>query len=437
MRKELSTTFVKIAPALPDSRRLLLLTGTAPVPNGVGGIVLHDLAGFLPAGTLSVAHVAEAGKAGLSQTPGGDPMLTLSMPLQRRPASRWGRPGRALDWLRMTLANRRRVAHGIRDCVAWAKAQKVDAVWAVLDSPASIALAAPVAEALDLPLRVTVWDDIEHNVGYFGLDRFTANASRRSFQQAVRRADSLAVIGETMQAEYQRRYGKRGVIVRHGLDTAAVEVVMPPADGPIRIGFAGSVSARSAFKCLLEALDTLGWAIDGREVTLVLMGQRFDLWSNVPRRIECLGYQRSVEDVLGILAGCTINYLPQPFEASWRPFSELSFPSKLTTYLAAGAPILLHAPPYASLPAFFAQHPFGALCDVLDAGALAQSLQRLCVDEALRTAARTAATRALAEDFSVARFRASFAEFIGLDRKDESDHAASPGAVIAESSACG
>ncbi|MBZ0087644.1 MAG: glycosyltransferase [Thermomonas sp.] len=418
---------------MPDIRRLLL-TGTAPIPHGVGGIFLHDLAGFLPKGMLSVVHVADAAGGGRSATPNGDPMLTLSVPYQRRPVSRWGKPGRLLDWLRMTRANRRSVAQGVRDCVAYSRSQHISEIWSVLDTPASIAMAAPVAKALNLPLRVLVWDDIEHNVGYFGLDRFTANASRRSFEQAIRRADSLAVIGETMQAEYQRRYGKRGVIVRHGLDTAAVEVVMRPADGPIRIGFAGSVSARSAFKCLLEALDALSWAIDGREVTLVLMGQRFDLWSNVPRRIECLGYQRSVEDVLGILAGCTINYLPQPFEASWRPFSELSFPSKLTTYLAAGAPILLHAPPHASLSAFFSQHPFGALCDVLDASALAQSLQRLCVDEALRTAARTAATRALAEDFSVARFRASFAEFIGLDRKDESDHA---GAVIAESSACG
>lgn len=411
--------------ALTDKQRLLLLTGTAPAPHGVGGIILHDLAGFLPKGMLSVVHVADAGPVRDEVTANGDPMRILPVPLQRRPLSRWGRPGRALDWLRMTLANRRKVKQGVRTCVEYAKAQQIDGVWAVLDTPASIAMAAPVAEALGLPLRALVWDDIEHNVGYFELDRFTANASRRSFEQAVQRADSLAVIGETMQAEYDRRYGKRGVIVRHGADEAMFEGVKPSIDGPIRIGFAGSVSARSAFHCLLNALDSLGWSIGGRNVTLVLMGDRFDLRSKVPRRIECLGY-RSVEEAIGVLSGCTINYLPQPFEASWRPFSELSFPSKLTSYLAAGAPILLHAPPYASLPAFFANHPFGALCDVLDASALAQSLQRLCVDETLRTAARTAGARALAEDFSVARFRASFSEFIGMNLNDKTVEAISP-----------
>ena len=399
---------------MTDARRLLLLTGTAPAPHGVGGIILHDLAGFLPKGMLSVVHVADAGQTRDEITPNGDPMRVLSLPYRRRPTSRWGRPGRLLDWLRMTQANRRNVAHGVRACIEYAKKQQVDAVWAVLNTPATIELAAPVAEALNLPLRVLVWDDIEHNIGFFGLDRFTANASRRSFEQAVQRADSLAVIGETMQAEYERRYGKRGVIVRHGADEAMFEGVKPSIEGQIRIGFAGSVSARSAVHCLLNALDSLGWSIGERKVTLVLMGDRFDLRSKVPRRIECLGY-RSVEEAIGVLSACTINYLPQPFEASWRPFAELSFPTKLTSYLAAGAPILLHAPPHASLPAFFAKHPFGALCEVLDAGALAKSLQGLCDDEALRTAARTAGERARAEDFSVARFRASFAEFIGLD----------------------
>lgn len=412
--------------ALPEIRRLLLLTGTAPAPNGVGGIILHDLAGFLPAGVLSVVHAVDTGQGGDTPSANGDPMRTLVVPLQPRPVSRWGRIGRALDWLRMTLANRRRVAAGVRACVEYARSHRIDEVWAVLDTPVSIALAAPVAAALGVPLRVTVWDDIEHNVDYFKLDRFTAKRSRRSFVQAVRRASRVAVIGETMQAEYARRYGQRGVIVRHGAECAEVELATTDAaDSPIRIGFAGSVSARSAFKCLLDALDALGWHIDGRDVTLVLMGPRFDLWSQVPRRIECLGWQ-SVEDTIRVLSECTVNYLPQPFEPNWRPFAELSFPSKLTTYLAAGAPVLLHAPSYASLPAFFARHPFGASCTTLDAAALAEALQQLCLDDALRQTSREAAVRALHDEFSVRRFRDSFAEFIGINLHGASDAESTP-----------
>lgn len=398
-----------------EQRRILLLTGTAPRPDGVGGIILHDLAAFLPPGTLSVAYVLDAAGTSCDETtPNGDPMRIVPVPFQRRPESRWGRPGRALDWVSMRKANQRHVSAGVRACVEYARAQCVDEVWAVLDTPAATAMAVPVAEALGVPLRTTVWDDVEHNVRHFGLDRFTAARFRKNFGDAIRRSERVAVIGETMQAEYERLHGKRGVILRHGAEQPSTPDVQLQRNGELRVGFAGSVSARSAFDCLLKALDRLAWSINGREVTLVLMGQRFDLWSNVPRRIECLGY-RSVDETIRILSGCRVNFLPQPFEADWRAFAELSFPSKLTTYLAARVPILLHAPPNASLPAFFARYPFGAYCDALDVDQLAVLLVNLCSDQGLQASACDAARRALDDEFSVARFRSSFADFIDMN----------------------
>ena len=420
---------------MTEPRNILLLAGTAPAPDGVGGIILHDLAGFLPEGSLSVIHVVDAGQMHDTTTVNGDPMRVLPVPFQRKPISRWGRLGRAVDWVRMTLANRRSLGKAVRACVEYAKAQHVDEVWAVLDMPTAIALAKPVAEALGLPLRVTVWDDIEHNVRYFGLDRFTAARNRKDFAGAIGHATSLAVIGETMQDAYRQRYGKVGVIVRHGAEQPHVDRPTIDAINGIRIGFAGSVSARSAFDRMLQALDLLGWCIGGREVTLTLMGPRFDLWSSVPRRIECMGW-RAVDDTIRILSECTVNYLPQPFEDDWRPFAELSFPSKLTTYLAAGAPVLLHAPPHASLPAFFARYPFGALCNALDADMLATSLRDLCLDKELRHHAMQASKHALAAEFCVNRFRNGFAEFLAIDLPGAAIQAYPPDASSSDSTPC-
>lgn len=411
--------------ALTEPRKILLLTGTAPAPDGVGGIILHDLTGFLPEGSLSVIHVVDAGQVHDTRSANGDPMRVLPVAFQRKPSSRWGRLGRAVDWVRMTLANRRSAGKAVRACVDYANTQRVDEVWAALDTPTIIALAKPVAEALGLPLRVTVWDDIEHNVRYFGLDRFTAARSRKAFAGAIRHATSLAVIGETMRDAYRQRYGKRGVIVRHGAEPLRVaQSGIGTMDG-IRIGFAGSVSASSAFDRMLQALDLLEWRIGGREVTLVLMGPRFDLWSSRPRRIECMGW-RAVDDTIRILSACTVNYLPQPFEDDWRPFAELSFPSKLTTYLAAGVPVLLHAPPHASLPAFFDKYPFGACCTELDVDQLAAGMTRLCLEQDVRLEAMDAGARALRDEFSLARFRDSFLEFLRADPR-----AASPAPGLA------
>lgn len=393
--------------------RFLLLTGTAPTPDGVGGIILDDLSRFLSNDRLAVAHVVQNTKARETLTSSGTVMRGISVPYDCRPESKWGRPGRAIAWLGMWLRNRRSLQRGTVDCVAFAKDQAVTEIWAVLDVPATIEMAVSVARQLDKPLKVMVWDDIEHNIRYFGLDRLTAKRLRRRFAVAVRHAVRCAVIGETMQAEYSKRYGRIGVIVRHGADQFTVPRTTGEDVRTVRIGFAGSVTARTAFDQLLATLDDLNWEIAGRPVTLVLMGGRFDLWSRVPRRIECLGW-RSVQQTIEALSGCTLNYLPQPFEPDWRPFSELSFPSKLTTYLAAGVPILLHSPANASLPRFLAKHPFGELCTELDSSLLKQALRRIALDHDLRLASVAAAKRALSEDFSTKRFHSSFAEFLGV-----------------------
>ena len=391
--------------------RLLLLTGTAPRPDGVGGIILHDLIAALPAGQCTVAVTAENAVELCAEAPDWHP-IAVGHP--RLAASRWGRIGRLARWPLLRMAHWRAVSTAVARCVDIARTEGVDEVWAVLDSPATIEIALPVAKALGKPLRVTVWDDVEHNIDYFGIDRWTGSRLRSRFAEVCRAAASLAVIGETMQAEYLRRYGKRGVVVRHGADAAPSTASRPDDDPGVRIGFAGSVSARSAFECLLKALDQVDWSIQGRPVTLVLMGGRFDIWSRRPRRIEVLGW-RSVEETVRILSGCTITYLPQAFEASWRPFSEWSFPSKLTTYLAAGAPILLHAPEYASLPGYQERRQFARVCHWLDVEELVLALTELATNPKKREMVQSEAREALGQDFSKRRFVESFYEFLQVD----------------------
>ena len=54
-------------------------------------------------------------------------------------------------------------------------------------------------------------------------------------------------------------------------------------------------------------------------------------------------------DVVEELAACDLTFLPQPFSDSKRFVAEYSFPTKLSSYLAAGTPCLVLAPANASL----------------------------------------------------------------------------------------
>jgi glycosyltransferase involved in cell wall biosynthesis len=398
-----------VQPAIP---RTLLLTGTRPGRDGVGAILLSDQLAMLPPGSVDVVHVLADSAIGADVviTQVGDHEWRVSFP--RVSPAPYGRIRRAARTLLSEWRLDRMLVRAAAQLALLARSRGIAQIWSVLDAPISIRLAPALAQASGLPLRTLVWDDIEHQVAYFGLNRLAARACRRDFEAAVRRGISLAVIGESMQACYLKRYGKKGIIVRHGVKPLGRSpAAIPAGTGAIRIGFAGSVTARSAFDALLGALDRLGWTIDGREVTLVLMGGRFDLRSSVPRRIECLGW-RSPEETLAILGGCTLNYLPQPFEADKRAMAELSFPTKTSTMIATGVPILVHAPEYASLVRFGVQHPFAFVCHELAPDALAATLRTACTDTGARQQVLASARRVLAETLSDEVHRRQFLAFI-------------------------
>ncbi len=115
-----------------------------------------------------------------------------------------------------------------------------------------------------------------------------------------------------------------------------------------------------------------------RKVILRMAGTRYLLEPRGPQQIEYFGW-RSVEETIEILSEADLLYLPQPFAESLRPLAELSFPTKLSTYLAAGRPVLLHAPSYASVCPFFKRFAFGQHCESLNENDIAKKVLD-CVD---------------------------------------------------------
>ena len=79
------------------------------------------------------------------------------------------------------------------------------------------------------------------------------------------------------------------------------------------IGFAGSVTAPDELALLQRALDRLQWQVDGRQITLHLIGKRFTLTSSSHRRVQYCGFLPSRSDVVAALAECDICFVPQPF----------------------------------------------------------------------------------------------------------------------------
>jgi hypothetical protein len=407
---------------------LLLVSCTPPGQEGVGGIFLQDLCVAYPAGQISAFLPLVDPQ---SYAPPSSLVDRLSLNLDtmgqvRLPPARWGTPGKALAWLSHESAFKRHMADLAGRAVAFGRVHRSDKVWAVLDAPASVALAVPVARALSVPLCSLVWDDARHVASAFGLDRLSARRFLAQFDDSVRCSERCAVISEPMADLYRQRYGVPCTIVRHGLDAAgqlAADSEEPQGD-VFRIGYAGTLNAPCAFAALVRALESVNWRIGGRAIELVVTGPRLDVRTQRPARVRYYGWLSTVAETVELLAQVDVAYLPQPFTPDRADLARYSFPSKLATYLAAARPLLLHTPGYATLASYQREHALGAWCDSLEPQAIVEALRPLVTDPQAYAIACSQARAAFERDFTAERFRASFAEFIGADPAHVFDEAA-------------
>jgi glycosyltransferase involved in cell wall biosynthesis len=136
------------------------------------------------------------------------------------------------------------------------------------------------------------------------------------------------------------------------------------------------------WNCLMQALEGIGWMIDGRHVEVRALGRIFGINAHGERNIRFYGW-RSQQETIEILSGCDVLYCPYWFSPKFEEESRLSFPSKLTSYLASGRPVLFHGPTYASPSRFLQEQQAALQCNSLNKKAIIESLQKLVRDSKL------------------------------------------------------
>ncbi|MDD5544831.1 MAG: glycosyltransferase [Acidobacteriia bacterium] len=401
----------------PSVPKFLLLSGTPPGPQGVGGIILQELCRLYPDGKLAASLLVPPGwKQTLPEDLAHLPVQWGTTQFEHLGQVRFGKAGKLGAWILKQNRFKSHVHTLLEETCEFARNQNIEKILAVLDGPTSISMAAPLAEKLKLPLITLVWDDVRQLVKSTLLDRWTGRRMVEGCEQALRLSERCAIISEPMKRHYEKNYNVSGTILRLGLAPAFLQ---PPTTHPhegdvVRIGYAGSMNADDAFQALLRALDTRRWKLAGKNVILRLLGPRFDMRASQPVGMEFLGW-RSLEDTIQALAETDVTYLPQPFDRHYVELTTLSFPTKLTTYLAAGRPILLHTPAGSSLEEFHRDCPLGVWCDSLEEKALAGKLEELLTDSNLYSQAAAWGRAALEREFTAEVFRSRVAALLGVE----------------------
>jgi glycosyltransferase involved in cell wall biosynthesis len=239
--------------------------------------------------------------------------------------------------------------------------------------------------------------------------RFAERWERRIVTGAAR----VIVPNEFLARELEQTLGARTAVVRNAC-VVPDEVGDPsPAGDPARIAYTGAVYAANhdTFRNLIASIGLLERAA------------RLDIYTaQSAAELEAAGIVGPVmrhdhlpaADVRRVQGDADILFLPLAFESPYPSLIRTSNPGKMGEYLAAGRPILVHAPPDSFVADYFRRHGCGVVVDRPDPDELARRLNELLGDNALRRRVSAAARECALADYDIRRARADFARTVGL-----------------------
>ena len=397
--------------------RLLIISPVAPVPEGVGGVYLRDLCLMYPADRLAFAILPGIGSGAWPEALDPAPRTTLDA-VPERGFNRWGRKvQQSTRAVFDRYVDVQYLPKLLDQVAAFAEQMKPDLLWVPLAGPTMINIAGGLPRRLGIPMITTVWDPPDYALPHYWSIRGSAlDRVMNRFGDAIRGSTRCAVASSEMKAAYEARYGTPCVPMIHGLPEREwiAPAGMRAPNEPFVIGYAGSLYARREWDALIAALGAANWRVGGREAIVRVLASGIDVRVTGPARIEFLGWH-STTDAVRILSGCDVCYVPYWFDEGFRPGVELSFPNKMSLYLAAGRPVLYHGPERATPTRFLERWPVGVACHSLDAGAITDALTTSATDAAFHARAAAAIPPVLRAELGLHVFRHRFAEFVGVD----------------------
>lgn len=251
----------------------------------------------------------------------------------------------------------------------------------------------------------------------------SAIEARRLEAEIMKNATGIIVPNEFMGEEARTRYGVRSVtVVRNPCDVAAYEALpAPEPNTEFKIVYTGSIynAHFDAFRNLMSAIAKLGRP----EV-------RIHLYTNQSREeLERNGISGSViihgalqaSAIPRIQKGADLLFLPLAFNSPFPELIRTSAPGKTGEYLAAGRPILVHAPSDSFLAWYFNRHECGLVVDQSDPEKLAEAINSLLTDSFLRHKLEANALERARSEFSIDASSAAFSRLLGLKSANQTD----------------
>lgn len=252
----------------------------------------------------------------------------------------------------------RRAPHRTPEIARLAESFQAEAVLTVTHGYSWIT-AASFALRHHLPLHLICHDDWLPGLQSF---RWMKAQADRTFGRYYRAAASRLCVSPQMADCYERRYGAKGSVLypSRAKQPSTVSSLPNRSQGvsePLTVAYAGTLNHVGYAK----ALSSLAAVLDASGGKLVIYGpltfSQAETFGLNRANIVLRGLVTSVELIARLREEADVLFVPMSFSAADRPNMEISFPSKLVDYTAAGLPLLINGPAYCSAIRWARENP--------------------------------------------------------------------------------
>lgn len=407
----------------PDIRmvttRILLVSAVPPSAQYTGGLMLHSMCKAISPDSLSCFAVL---------TPSVRPEIHSDWqhikykhrpkPTESRLRYLPSKLGALESFAKEQICSSLEIPAIGKEIIEFARANRAELIWLTLEGQTLIRIADYLQENLPLPMVTQIWDPPGWWLRDNNVDGWSQNIVLKQFGKVLQKSQAVAVASWAMEEEYKDAYACNAISVIPGIPKAWARDPnqISAKNETFVIGFAGQFYSRNEWNCLLATLDAMNWAYQGRKIEIRVLGKNCVGETPGPANIRYLGWLDQ-ENSITALSNCDVLYCPYWFHELHRTEARLSFPSKLTTYLAAGKAVLFHGPDYSSPSQFLSKWDAGAQCNDLSTESLKAVLINLISNSDYRKHIQLNGHNAFNTELTDERMRSKFLKTLEMSSK--------------------
>jgi hypothetical protein len=269
---------------------------------------------------------------------------------------------------------------------------------------------APSLIRTGLPMHLTVHDDPAW--AYALLTRRylpLAPLLERDLGRSLRGARSVDVVSESMARRYRRRHGVESLIVHRGLVGRVPPAPEYDRTNGVSVAVLGSTYGYRQMSVLAKALALVARSLQIPTRLTVIGGVDEARVREISPPGVALNVTGHLDEFHGIniLRKTFLLYLSYPFGWRGAVLRTTSFPTKLSTYVMAARPLVLHMPRESSVAFLGASTPYATLWDSDDPERGADIITRLWRDPRSAASFHDSADSLRAQHFDLARNRST------------------------------